>query len=67
VAHAFNSSTQEAETGGSLSLRTTLSIVQLPGQPGLYRETLSQRKQNENRILKTNEQTKKKEYQRKST
>jgi hypothetical protein len=31
VAHAFNPSTREAEAGG------------FPGQPGLYRETLSRK------------------------
>jgi hypothetical protein len=44
VAHAFNLSTWEAEAGGFLSL--------WPGQPGLYRETLSR---------KTNKQTKPKQ------
>jgi hypothetical protein len=40
VAHAFNPSIQEAEAGGSLRLRTAWSTEQVPGQPGLYRETL---------------------------
>lgn len=32
--HAFNPSTQEAETGGFLSLRSTWSTEQVSGQPG---------------------------------
>ena len=43
VAHAFNHSTREAEAGGSLSLRPTWSIKRVPGQPGLYRQTLFQK------------------------
>ena len=49
VAHAFNPSTREAEAGGFLSWRPAWSTKWVPGQPGLYRETLSQ---------KTNKQTK---------
>jgi hypothetical protein len=41
VAHAFNPSTWEAEAGGFLSSRTAWSTKCVPGQPGLYRETLS--------------------------
>jgi ribosomal protein L12E/L44/L45/RPP1/RPP2 len=41
VAHAFNSSTREAETSEFLSSRPAWSTV--PGQPGLHRETLSQK------------------------
>jgi hypothetical protein len=44
VAHAFNSSTQEVEAGGFLSLRPAWSTKCVPGQPGLYRETLSRKK-----------------------
>jgi hypothetical protein len=43
VAHAFNPSTLEAETGGFLSSRPAWSTKRVPGQPGLYRETLSQK------------------------
>jgi hypothetical protein len=42
VAHAFNPSTREAEAGGFLSSRPAWSTAWVPGQPGLYRETLSQ-------------------------
>ena len=43
VAHASNPSTREAEAGGFLSLRPSWSSEWVPGQPGLYRETLSQK------------------------
>jgi hypothetical protein len=46
VAHTFNPSTREAEAGGFLSSRPAWSIEGVPGQPGLYRETLSGKKQN---------------------
>jgi hypothetical protein len=51
VAHAFNPSTWEAEAVGFLSSRPAWSTEQVPGQPGLHRETLSR---------KTKKQTKKK-------
>jgi hypothetical protein len=41
VAHAFNPSTWKAEAGGFLSSRPAWSTKWVPGQPGLYRETLS--------------------------
>ena len=41
VAHAFNPSTREAEAGGFLSSRSAWSTKLVPGQPELYRETLS--------------------------
>jgi hypothetical protein len=43
VAHAFNPSTWEAEAGRFLSSRPAWSTKRVPGQPGLYRETLSQK------------------------
>jgi hypothetical protein len=43
VVHAFNPSTWEAEAGGFLSLRPVWSTKWVPGQPGLHRETLSQK------------------------
>jgi hypothetical protein len=43
VAHTFNPSTWEAETGGFLSSRPAWSTKRVPGQPGLYRETLSRK------------------------
>jgi hypothetical protein len=46
VAHTFNPSTWEAEAGRFLSSRPAWSIERIPGQPGLYRETLSRKKQN---------------------
>jgi hypothetical protein len=41
VAHSFNPSTWEAEAGRFLSSRPAWSTKWVPGQPGLYRETLS--------------------------
>jgi hypothetical protein len=41
VAHTFNLSTGEAEAGGFLSSRPAWSTEWVPGQPRLYRETLS--------------------------
>jgi hypothetical protein len=52
VAHAFNPSTQEAEAGGFLRSRPAWSTKWVPGQPGLYRETMSwkkNKKQNKNK------------------
>jgi hypothetical protein len=46
VVHAFNPSTWEAEAGGFLSSRAAWSTERVPGQPELYRETLSQKKTN---------------------
>jgi hypothetical protein len=43
VAHAFDPSTREAEAGGFLSSRPAWSTKWVPGQPGLHRETLSQK------------------------
>jgi hypothetical protein len=44
VAHTFNPSTWEAEWSGFLSSRPAWSTKWVPGQPGLYRETLPQKK-----------------------
>jgi hypothetical protein len=54
VAHAFNPSTREAETGGFLSSRPAWSTELVPGQPGLHRETLSRK--NQKKKGKTNKQ-----------
>ena len=43
VVHTFNPSTWEAEAGWFLSSRPAWSTEWVPGQPGLYRETLSQK------------------------
>jgi len=40
VVHTFNPSTQEAEAGRFLSSRPAWPTKWVPGQPGLYRETL---------------------------
>jgi hypothetical protein len=53
-------STWEAEVGRFLSSRPAWSIKQVPGQPGLYRETLSQKnKKQKTKNKKQNKQTKK--------
>ena len=50
AAHAFNPSTQEAEAGRSLSsLKPRWSTQQVSGQPGLHRETLSQKQKEQNK------------------
>jgi hypothetical protein len=51
VVHAFNPSTREAEAGGFLSLRPTWSTKGVPGQPGLYRKTLSQKTKGKKKCL----------------
>jgi hypothetical protein len=58
VAHAFNPNTWEAEAGGFLSSRPAWSTEWVPGQPGLHRETLSQKTKKQN---KTKTKNKKKE------
>jgi hypothetical protein len=57
VAHVFNPSTQEAEAGGFLSSRPAWSTEWVPGQPGLHRETLSQ-KQTKRKERRRRRQTK---------
>jgi hypothetical protein len=49
VAHAFNPSTREAEAGRFLSSRLAWSTKWVPGQPGLYRETLSRKTKKTNK------------------
>jgi hypothetical protein len=46
MAHAFNPSTWEADTGRFLSSRPAWSTERVPGQPGLHRETLSRKTKN---------------------
>jgi hypothetical protein len=43
VAQAFNPSIWEAEAGEFMSSRPAWSTEWVPGQPGLYRETLSRK------------------------
>jgi hypothetical protein len=53
VAHAFNPSTWDTEAGGFLISRPAWSTEWVPGQPGLHRETLSQKtKQNKKKTKK---------------
>jgi hypothetical protein len=47
VAHTFNPNTREAEAGRFLSSRPAWSTKWVPGQPGLHRETLSQKTKKE--------------------
>ena len=51
VAHAFNSSTWEAEEGGFLSSRPAWATEWVPGQPGLYRETLSRKTTHTQKVI----------------
>jgi hypothetical protein len=54
VEHAFNTSTQKAERGRSLSLRSACSTELVPGLPGLYKEAMYQKqtnKQTNNKML----------------
>jgi hypothetical protein len=44
VAHTFNTSIREAEAGEFLSSRPDWSTEWVPRQPGLFKETLSQKK-----------------------
>jgi hypothetical protein len=62
VAHTFNPSTweAEAEAGRCLSSKSAWSTKWVPGQPGLYRETLSRKTKNK-QTNKTNKQTKNKD------
>jgi hypothetical protein len=60
VAHAFNPSTWEAEAGGFLSSRPAWSTKWAPGQPGLYRETLSRKTKTKTKQNKTKQKTNKK-------
>jgi hypothetical protein len=49
VVQAFNPSTLKAEEGRFLSSRSAWSTKWVPGQPGLYRETLSQKNKQTNK------------------
>jgi hypothetical protein len=54
VVHAFNPSIWEAEAGRFLSSRPAWSTEWVPGQPGLYRKTLSQKtKENKSTTTKS--------------
>jgi hypothetical protein len=58
VVHTFNPSNWEEEAGGFLSLRPAWATEWVPGQPGLYRETLSQKTKTkqQNKTKQTNKQ-----------
>jgi hypothetical protein len=53
LAHAFDPSTWEAEAGRFLSSRPAWSTKWVLGQPGLYRETLSQKMKKKNKFIIT--------------
>jgi hypothetical protein len=65
VVHAFNPSTWEGEAGGFLISRPAWSTEYVPGQPGLYRETLPQKRKKQNKTKQTNKQTKQKRKKKK--
>jgi hypothetical protein len=49
--HAFNPSTRDAKAGRFLSSRPAWSTARVPGQPGIYRETLSQKTKKKKRFI----------------
>ena len=59
--HAFSPSTLEAEEGGFLNLRPAWPTKWVPGQPGLYRETLSRKTKTKTKQNKKQKKKKKKE------
>ena len=61
MAPTFNPSTWEVEAGGSLSLSSVWSTDRVPGQPGLCRETLSQKNKRTEQNKKTPNKNKTKE------
>jgi hypothetical protein len=65
VAHAFNPSTREAEVGGFLSSRPAWSTELVLGQPGLHRETLSQKKNKKQKTKNKQQQKQKNKKERK--
>jgi hypothetical protein len=54
VAHTINPSTWDAESGRFLSSRAAWSTEQVPGQPGLHRETCIRKKKPVSKKTKTN-------------
>jgi hypothetical protein len=64
VAHTFNPSTWEAKAGRFLSSSSAWSTKQVPGQPGLHRETLFQKKKKKKK-RKERKEEKRKEKKRK--
>jgi hypothetical protein len=57
VVHTLNPSTWEAEAGEFLSSRPAWTTEWVPGQPGLYRKTLSQKKKQKTKNKQTNKST----------
>ena len=63
MVHVFNRSIWEGEAGRFHSLQPAWSTEWIPGQPGLYNETLSQKKkknQNKTKTQNKNQKTKQK-------
>jgi hypothetical protein len=61
VVHTFNSSTQEAGTSESLSLRPAWSTERVPGQQRLHRETMSSTNKQTTTITTTKEREEERE------
>jgi hypothetical protein len=53
VIHILNLGTKEAEAGVSLSSQPAWSTEQVPGQPGIHRETLSREEKKKEKQNKT--------------
>ena len=62
VAHTFNPITWKGEAGRFLSLRPAWSTKGGPIQPGLYRETLSRKKNKKQKKTKQNKKQKRLTY-----
>jgi hypothetical protein len=56
-----------AEAGGFLSSRPAWSTEWVPGQPGLYRETLSRKQKQKQKPKQTNKQKQKQKQTQKTT
>ena len=66
MVHAFNPSTWESEAGRFLNSRPAWSTKLVPGQPGLYRETIP-KKNNPQKKKKKNNKKHKKQTKKKKT
>ena len=64
MARTFDPCLLEAEASGSLSSSPAWSTEQVPGQPGLHRETLSQKKKKKKERNKKKKKEKKEKKQK---